>query len=110
MQEELMQFKRQKVRNLCPLSPWKMPIGTKWVSRNKKNDRGLVIKNKARLVVQGYTQEEGIDYTDVFALVARIEAVRIFLDFVASKNFKVFQLDVKITFLCGVIDEEVYVC
>ncbi|KAD4180043.1 hypothetical protein E3N88_28634 [Mikania micrantha] len=110
MQEELLQFQRQEVWKTCPLPKGKYGIGTKWVFRNKKDDKGVVIKNKARLVVQGYTQEEGIDYDEVFAPVARIEAIRIFLAFAAAKNFKVFQMDVKSAFLYGKIEEEVYVC
>ncbi|KAJ9550759.1 hypothetical protein OSB04_014804 [Centaurea solstitialis] len=76
---------------------------------NKTDERGIVIKNKARLVAQGYTQEEGIDYDDVFAPVARIEAIRLFLAFASYKGFKVYQMDVKSAFLYGTIDEEVYV-
>ncbi|KAD6455017.1 hypothetical protein E3N88_09723 [Mikania micrantha] len=110
MQEELLQFERQGVWKTCPLPKGRYAIGTKWVFRNKKYDKGIVIKNKGRLVVQGYTQEEGIDYDEVFAPVARIEAIRIFLAFAAAKDFKVFQMDVKSAFLYGKIDEEVYVC
>ncbi|KAD2394329.1 hypothetical protein E3N88_41306 [Mikania micrantha] len=109
MQKELLQFEKQGVWKICPLPKGRYAIGTKWF-RNKKDDKGVVIKNKARLVVQGYTQEEGIDYDEVFAPVARIEAIRIFLAFAASKNFKVFQMDAKSVFLYGKIDEEVYVC
>ncbi|GJZ75849.1 copia protein [Tanacetum coccineum] len=76
MQEELLQFKLQKVWTLVHLPNGKRAIRTKWVFRNKKDDRGIVIRNKARLVAQGYTQEEGIDYDEVFAPVARIEAIR----------------------------------
>ncbi|GJW58848.1 putative ribonuclease H-like domain-containing protein [Tanacetum coccineum] len=76
---------------------------------NKKNERGIVIKNKARLVTQGYTQEEGIDYDEVFAPVARIEAIRLFLAYVIFKDFVVYQMDVKSSFLYGKIEEEVYV-
>ncbi|GJR66538.1 putative ribonuclease H-like domain-containing protein [Tanacetum coccineum] len=75
MQEELLQFKLQEVWTLVELPNGKRAIGTKWVFRNKKDERGIVIKNKARLVAQGYTQEEGIDYDEVFAPVARIEAI-----------------------------------
>ncbi|KAD6454671.1 hypothetical protein E3N88_09377 [Mikania micrantha] len=110
VQEKLLQFERQGVWKICPLPKGKYPIGTKWVFRNKKDDKGVVIKNKVRLVVQGYTQEEGIDYDEFFAPVARIEAIRIFLAFAAAKNFKVFQMDVKSAFLYERIDEEVYVC
>ncbi|GJT27410.1 putative ribonuclease H-like domain-containing protein [Tanacetum coccineum] len=78
--------------------------------RNKKDERGIVIRNKARLVAQGYTQEEGSDYDEVFALVARIEAIRLFLAYVSFKDFVVYQMNVKSAFLYGKIDEEVYVC
>nr|GEU40494.1 copia protein [Tanacetum cinerariifolium] len=88
----------------------KWAIGTKWVYRNKKDERGIVIKNKARLVAQGHTQEEGIDYDEVFAPVARIEAIRLFLAYASFKDFMVYQMDVKIDFLYGRIEEEVYVC
>ncbi|GJY49399.1 putative ribonuclease H-like domain-containing protein [Tanacetum coccineum] len=77
---------------------------------NKKDERGIVIRNKARLVAQGYTQEEGIDYDEVFAPVARIEAIRLFLAYASFKDFVVYQMDVKSAFLYGKIEEEVYVC
>nr|GFA97946.1 hypothetical protein [Tanacetum cinerariifolium] len=86
-----------------------IPIGTKWVLKNKKDERGIVIRNKARLVAQGYTQEEGIDYDEVFAPVARIEAIRLFLAYASFMGFTVYQMDVKSAFLYGTIDEEVYV-
>ncbi|GJS82082.1 putative ribonuclease H-like domain-containing protein [Tanacetum coccineum] len=76
MQDELLQFKLQKVWTLVDLPHGKRAIGTKWVYRNKKDHRGIVVRNKARMVAQGYTQEEGIDYVKVFAPVARIEAIR----------------------------------
>ncbi|GKC42902.1 putative ribonuclease H-like domain-containing protein, partial [Tanacetum coccineum] len=79
------------------------------VYRNKKDERGIVIKNKARLVAQGYTQEEGVDYDEVFTLVSRIEAIRQFLAYALFKDFVVYQMDVKSAFLYGKI-EEVYVC
>nr|GEU49329.1 putative ribonuclease H-like domain-containing protein [Tanacetum cinerariifolium] len=85
------------------------PIGTKWVLKNKKDERGIVIRNKSRLVAQGYTQEEGIDYDEVFAPVARIEAIRLFLAYASFMGFTVYQMDVKSAFLYGTIDEEVYV-
>ncbi|GJZ00055.1 retrovirus-related pol polyprotein from transposon TNT 1-94 [Tanacetum coccineum] len=83
-----------------------------WIqqSKNKKDERGIVIRNKARLVAQGYTQEEGIDYDEVFAHVARIEAIRLFLAYASFKDFVVYQMDVKSAFLYGKIEEEVYVC
>ncbi|GKE51386.1 putative ribonuclease H-like domain-containing protein, partial [Tanacetum coccineum] len=78
--------------------------------RNKKDERGIVIRNKARLVAQGYTQEEGINYDEVFALVARIKSIRLFLAYASFKDFVVYQMDVKSAFLYGKIEEEVYVC
>ncbi|GKD00786.1 putative ribonuclease H-like domain-containing protein, partial [Tanacetum coccineum] len=109
MQEELLQFKIQKVWVLVDLPFRKKAIGTKWVYRNKKDERGVVVRNKARLVVQGHKQEEGIDYDEVFAPVARIEAIRIFLAFASYMGFIVYQMDVKSAFLYGTINEEVYV-
>ncbi|GJY68601.1 putative ribonuclease H-like domain-containing protein [Tanacetum coccineum] len=82
----------------------------KKVYKNKKDERGIVIRNKVRLVVQGYTQEEEIDYDEVFALVARIEAIRLFLAYASFKDFVVYQMDVKSAFLYGKIKEQVYVC
>ncbi|GKB42730.1 putative ribonuclease H-like domain-containing protein [Tanacetum coccineum] len=96
--------------DLVDLPNGKRAIGTKWVFRNKKDERGIVIRNKARLVAQGYTQEEGIDYDEVFAPVARIEAIRLFLAYASFKDFVVYQMDVKSAFLYGKIEEEVYVC
>ncbi|GJR46093.1 putative ribonuclease H-like domain-containing protein [Tanacetum coccineum] len=110
MQDELLQFKLLKVWTLVYLPRDKWAIGTKWVFRNKKDERGIVVKNKARLVAQGHTQEEGIDYDEVFALVARIEAIRLFLAYTSFKDFVVYQMDVKSAFLYGKIEEEVYVC
>ncbi|GKC18005.1 putative ribonuclease H-like domain-containing protein [Tanacetum coccineum] len=109
MQEELLQFKIQKVWILVDLPYGKKAIGTKWVYRNKKDERGVMVRNKARLVAQGHRQEEGIDYDEVFAPVARIEAIRIFLAFASYMGFIVYQMDVKSAFLYGKIDEEVYV-
>ncbi|GJT30252.1 putative ribonuclease H-like domain-containing protein [Tanacetum coccineum] len=109
MQEELLQFKLQNVWVLCDLPDGKRVIGTKWVFRNKRDERGTIIKNKARLVAQGYRQEEGVDYDEVFAPVARIEAIRLFLAFASFMGFTVYQMDVKSAFLYGNITEEVYV-
>ncbi|GJX61394.1 putative ribonuclease H-like domain-containing protein [Tanacetum coccineum] len=97
-------------QTLVDLPNRKRAIGTKWVFRNKKDERGIVIRNKARLVAQGYTQEERIDYDEVFAPVARIEAIRLFLAYASFKDFVVYQMDVKSAFLYGKIEEEVYVC
>ncbi|GJV12016.1 putative ribonuclease H-like domain-containing protein [Tanacetum coccineum] len=98
------------VWTLVDLPYGKRAIGAKWVYRNKKDERGIVIRNKARLVAQGYTQEEGIDYDEVFSLVARIEAIRLFLSYASFKDFVVYQMDVKSAFMYGKIEEEVYVC
>nr|GFA33479.1 hypothetical protein [Tanacetum cinerariifolium] len=83
------------------------PIGTKWVLKNKKDERGIVVRNKAKLVAQGHTQEEWIDYDEVFAPVVRIEAIRLFLAYASFIGFTVYQMDVKSAFLYGTIDEEV---
>ncbi|GKF43393.1 putative ribonuclease H-like domain-containing protein, partial [Tanacetum coccineum] len=109
MQEELLQFEIQKVWILVDLPYEKKAIGTKWVYQNKKDERGVVVRNKARLVAQGHRQEEGIDYDEVFAPMARLEAIRIFLAFASYIGFIVYQMDVKSAFLYGKIDEEVYV-
>ncbi|KAI3771034.1 hypothetical protein L6452_02186 [Arctium lappa] len=110
MQEELLHFKLLDVWDLVDLPKGQRAIGTKWVFRNKRDERGIVIRNKARLVAQGYTQEEGIDYEEVFAPVARIEAIRLFLAYASYMKFKVYQMDMKSAFLYGSIEEEVYVC
>ncbi|GJW08059.1 putative ribonuclease H-like domain-containing protein [Tanacetum coccineum] len=109
MQEELLQFKIQKVWILVDLPFGKKVIGTKWIYRNNKDERGVVVRNKSRLVAQGYRQKEWIDYDEVFAPVARIEAIWIFLAFASYMGFIVYQMDVKSAFLYGTIDEEVYV-
>ncbi|GJV69777.1 putative ribonuclease H-like domain-containing protein [Tanacetum coccineum] len=109
MQEELLQFRLQQVWILVDLPHGAKVIGTKWVYRNKRDERGVVVRNKARLVAQGHRQEEGIDYDEVFAHVARIEAIRLFLAFASFMGFIVYQMDVKSAFLYGTIDEEVYV-
>jgi len=84
-------------------------IGTKWVFRNKMDEHGVITRNKARLVAKGYNQEEGIDYNETYAPVARLEAVRFLLAFSCIKGFKLFQMDVKSAFLSGYINEEVFV-
>nr|GEV61961.1 hypothetical protein [Tanacetum cinerariifolium] len=97
-------------RILVDLPHRKRAIGTKWVYRNKKDERGIVVRNKARLVTQRHTQEEGIDYEEVFAPVARIEAIRLFLAYASFMRFMVYQMDVKSAFLYETVEEEVYVC
>ncbi|GJZ58082.1 retrovirus-related pol polyprotein from transposon TNT 1-94 [Tanacetum coccineum] len=84
-------------------------IGTKWVFRNKLDENGVVSRNKARLVAQGYNQQEGIDYDETYAPVARLESIRILLAYACALDFKLFQMDVKSAFLNGFINEEVYV-
>ena len=84
-------------------------IGTKWVFRNKMDEHGVITINKARLAAKGYNQEEGIDYDETYAPVARLEAVRLLLAFSCIKGFKLFKMDVKSAFLNGYINEEVFV-
>nr|GEX80898.1 putative ribonuclease H-like domain-containing protein [Tanacetum cinerariifolium]GEX80926.1 putative ribonuclease H-like domain-containing protein [Tanacetum cinerariifolium] len=110
MQEELLQLKLQEVWTLVDLPNGKRAIDTKWVFQNKKDERGIVIRCKARLVAQGHTQEKGSDYDEIFAPVVRIEAIRLFLAYASFKDFVVYQMDVKSSFLYGKIEEEVYVC
>ncbi|GJY62368.1 putative ribonuclease H-like domain-containing protein [Tanacetum coccineum] len=94
------------VWTLVNLPNGKKAIGTEWVFRNKKDERGVVIKNKARLVTQGYTQEEGINYDEIFALVAKIEAIRLFFAYASFMGFIVYQMDMKSAFLYGTIEDE----
>ncbi|GJU48308.1 putative ribonuclease H-like domain-containing protein [Tanacetum coccineum] len=108
MQEELLQFKLQQVWVLVDLPNGAKVIGTKWVYRNKKDERGVVVRNKAACSLR-HRQEEGIDYNEVFAPVARLEAIRLFLAFTSYMGFIVYQMDVKSAFLYGTIEEEVYV-
>nr|GEU67295.1 retrovirus-related Pol polyprotein from transposon TNT 1-94 [Tanacetum cinerariifolium] len=86
------------------------PLTLKWLFKNKHDEEKTVIQNKCRLVVRGYHQEEGIDFEESFALVSRMEAIRIFLAYAAHKSFTVFQIDLKTTFLHGTLKEDVYVC
>ncbi|GJY98026.1 retrovirus-related pol polyprotein from transposon TNT 1-94 [Tanacetum coccineum] len=109
MQDELHQFDRLKVWELVDKPFGKMIIKLKWLWKNKKDEDQTVIRNKARLVAKGYAQEEGIDFEESFALVARLEAVRIFVAHAAHKSFPIYQMDVKTTFLNGPLKEEVYV-
>nr|GEV45506.1 retrovirus-related Pol polyprotein from transposon TNT 1-94 [Tanacetum cinerariifolium] len=106
----LSQEEPKRVWVLVDLPKGKRARGSKWVFRNKKDERGIVIRNKARLVAQGYTQEKGIDYEEVFAPVARIEAIRLFIAYASFMGFMVYQMDVKSAFLYVTIEEEVYVC
>nr|GEW88236.1 hypothetical protein [Tanacetum cinerariifolium] len=108
-QEELDQFTRLKIWRLVPRPEGKSVIKTKWIFKNKKDESSLVIRNKARLVAVGYSRQEGIEYDETFAPVARIESIHLFLAYAAHKDFTVFQMDVKTTFLNRILKEEVYV-
>nr|GEW01151.1 hypothetical protein [Tanacetum cinerariifolium] len=101
---------RVELDTLVDLPRGKRAIGIKWVFRNKKDERGIIIRNKARLVAQRCTQEKGIDYDEVFAPVERIKAIRLFFSYASFMGFLVYQMDVKSAFLYGRIEEEVYVC
>ena len=84
-------------------------IGTKWTFKNKSNEHGTIIRNKLRLVAQGYIQAEGVDFDETLALVARLESIWILLAIACHLNFKLYQMDVNSAFLNGILQEEVYV-
>jgi hypothetical protein len=109
MHEELETFERNQVWTLVDPPRYVNVIGTKWVFKNKQRKDGEVVRNKAHLVAQGYSQVEGLDFGETFAHIARLEAIRILLAFAMPKGFKLYQMDVKSAFLNGVIQEEVYV-
>nr|GEZ89902.1 retrovirus-related Pol polyprotein from transposon TNT 1-94 [Tanacetum cinerariifolium] len=109
IQEELNEFERVEVWELVPLPNKVMVITLKWIYKVKLDELGGILKNKARLVAHGYRQEDGIDFEESFALVTRLEAIRIFLAYAAHKNMVVYQMDVKTAFLNGNPREEVYV-
>ncbi len=109
MHEELENFERNKVWTLVEPPSRHNIIRTKWVFKNKQNEDGLTVRNKAKLGAQGFTQVKDLDFDETFAPVARIEAIRLLLAFAASKGFKLYQIDVKIAFLNGFIQQEVYV-
>ena len=109
MHEELHQFVRNDVWELVPRPKGVNVIGTKWIFKNKSDEHGTVIRNKCRLVAQGYTQVEGVDFDETFATVARLESIRILLAIASHLNFKLYQIDVKSAFLNGTLQEEVYV-
>ena len=100
MQDELNNFERNQVWTLVE-RPNTNIIGTKWVFRNKQDKNGVVIRNKARLVAQDFTQVEGLDFEETYALVARLEAIRMLLAYATHHNFKLYQMDVKSAFLNG---------
>src|SRR4051812_5740836 len=109
MQEELNQFTRNDVWDLVPRPKGFNIIGTKWVFINKLSEKGEVVRNKVRLVAQGYSKQEGIDYTETFAPVAKLESIRLLISFATQHNITLYQMDFKSVFLNGYIDEEVYV-
>nr|GFA03674.1 retrovirus-related Pol polyprotein from transposon TNT 1-94 [Tanacetum cinerariifolium] len=109
MQEELHEFERLEVWELVPRPDKVMVITLKWIYKVKLDELGGILKNKARLVARGYRQEEGIDFEESFAPVARLEAIQIFLAYAAHRNMVVYQMDVKTTFLNGNLREDVYV-
>jgi hypothetical protein len=107
MQEELNNFKRNEVWSLVPCLKQNV-VGTKWVFRNKQDEYGVVTRNKARLVAKGFAQVASLDFEETFAPIARLESIHILLAYVAHHSFKLFQMDVKISFLNGPIKEELY--
>ena len=108
MQDELNNFERNQVWTLVE-RPNTNIIGTKWVFRNKQDENGVVTRNKARLVAQGFTQVEGLDFEEIYAPVARLEAIRMLLAFAAHHNFKLYQMDVKSAFLNCPLSKLIYV-
>jgi hypothetical protein len=108
MNEELDQIEKNNTWELVPRPADKNVIGSKWVFKNKMNEQGQIVNNKARLVYKGYAQVEGQDFDETFAPVARLEAIIMFLAYACHKNFKVYQMDVKSSFLNGDLEEEVY--
>nr|GEV53998.1 hypothetical protein [Tanacetum cinerariifolium] len=110
MQEELHQFIRLDVWELVPSPNGIKPLTLKWLFKNKHDEENTVIRKKTRLVVRGYRQDEGIDFEESFAPVARIEAIRIFLAYAAHKGFTVYQMGVKTAFLHGSLKKDVYLC
>nr|GEV76231.1 retrovirus-related Pol polyprotein from transposon TNT 1-94 [Tanacetum cinerariifolium] len=109
MQEEIHQFDRLQVWELVDKPFGKNIIKLKWLRKNKKDEDQILIRNKARLVAKGYAQEEGIDFEESLALVARLEAVLIFVAYATYKSFLIYHMDMKIAFLNGPLKEEVYV-
>ena len=102
-------IKKNKTWTLVPRLADKIVIGTKWVFKNKLDENGEITRNKARLVYKGYAQEEGLDYGETFAPIARMEGVRKQLAYATYKGFKVYQMDVKSSFLNDILEEEVYI-
>ena len=109
MNEELDQIEKNETWDLVPRPKDKNVIETKWVFRNKLNEDGQVVRNKARLVCKGYAQIEGLDFEGTFAPMAILESIRMFLSLAMHLKFKVYQMDVKSAFLNGNLEEEVYI-
>jgi hypothetical protein len=109
MHEELHQFIHNDVWTLVPRPQEQNVIGTKWIFKNKSDAHGTVVRNKARLVAQGYTQVEGVDFDETFAPVARLESIQILLSISSCLQIKLYQMDVKSAFLNEILKEEVYV-
>ena len=109
MHQELHQFVRNDVWELVPRPKDTNVINTKWIFKNNTNEDGEIIRNKSRLVAQGYTQVEGIDFDESFAPVARLESIQILLSIACIMNFKLYQMDVKSAFLNRFLNEEVFV-
>jgi hypothetical protein len=109
MHKELNNFTRNQIWELIKRPKDHNVIGTKWVFRNKQDQDGIVVRNKTRLVAQGYTQVEGLNFEETYAPVARLEAIRILLAYACAHNIKLYQMDVKSVFLNGYINELVYV-
>ena len=107
MHKELHQFVQNDVWELVPRPKGVNVIGTKWIFKNKSDEHDIIIRNKSRLIAQGYTQVEGVDFNKTFAPVARLESIRIFLSVTSHLNFKLYQMDVKSAFLNGILQEEV---
>ncbi|XP_070025100.1 uncharacterized mitochondrial protein AtMg00820-like [Nicotiana sylvestris] len=106
IQEKLDQFCKYQVWKVIPKPENVSIIETKWFFRNKLNKDGKVVRNKARLVAQGYSQQEGVDYDETFAPVARLESIRILLAYASFKGFRLFQMDIKIAYLNGFIEKK----
>jgi hypothetical protein len=109
LNEELDHIEKNNTWELVPRPVEKNIIGSKWVLKNKMNEQGQIVKNKAKLVCKRCAQVEGHNFDETFAPVARLEAIEIFLSYACYKNFKVYQMDVTSAFLNGDLEEEVYV-
>ena len=109
MHDKLLQFQRNDFWTLVPRLEEEHIIGTKWIFRNKTNEEGNLICNKAHLVAQEYSQVEGVDFDESFAHIARMESIRVLLALAYHLKFKFYQMDVKASFLNGFIKEDVYV-